>query len=221
MDLRSTAISRIAEPLSKGENIKKLLELHISPYIDQVEKAQILEDLKDIDKSAGTFLEWFGVLKGVKRPRTTINNEELNQFLNLYNGDKLGFSDKDISKPLFFNQLNYFKVGDPAFKRIIKAYCNLTGFKGTVEEYSLFFKEIFGINIQLRTLNWNLEFIVENSNTLTLDDVLMIELTPKLPQTKNTFFVSPYNLFSLEFDSIKGSNLDFDEVATSSFYYSL
>lgn len=221
-NLENIAFSRIAEPLSRGENVKKLLALHVSPYSEQTKNAVILENLKNLDKSAGTFLEWFGVLKGLVRPHTTIdsNIDLTNNFLNFFNGDKLGFSKYDISKPLYFNQKNYFKVGDLYFKRIIETYCNLTNFKGTVDEYSYIFKEVFGVDVQIRVSNWNLEFILENSNTLTIDYVLIEELTPKLPQTKNTLFISPYSLFSLEFDSIKGTNLDFSDEKNSSFYFS-
>ena len=213
------AISRIAEPLSRGENVKKLLTLHVSPYQNQYEKALTLESLKSIDKSYSNFLEWFGVLKGIKRPKTTINNEVLNQFLNTMTPDKLGFSDTDISKPMYFNQKNYFKVGDLAFKRIIRAFCNLTGFKGRVDEYSYIFQELYGVDVQIR-LEDDLEFIIENTNSVTIDDVLMFALTPTLPQTKNKFFKSPYSLFSLNFINIEGTKLDFTSDVTSSFYFS-
>jgi len=219
LDLVEIANSRIAEPLSKGENIKKLLALHISPYIEESEKAKILEDLKDIDLSAGTFLEWFGVLKGISRPKTTIDSESLTQFFNVFTPDNFGFSDTDISKPLFFSQDNYFKVGDLAFKIIIKAYCQLTNFQGTVDEFSYFFKEIFGVDIQIRHSENILSLIIENTNQLTIDTVLLFDLTPSLPQTKNIFYKSPYKLFSLEFDNIEGTNLDFDEIQTSSLYF--
>ena len=179
-----------------------------------------LHDLKNIDKSSSNFLEWFGVLKGIKRPKTTINNEVLNQFLNVMTPDRLGFSDIDISKPLYFNQLNYFKVGDLEFKRIIKAFCYLTNFKGTVPEYSYIFKELFGVDVQMR-LTDTLEFIIEDTNTLTIDDILIVTLTPELEQTKNAFFKSPYSLFSLNFINIEGTKLDFtNDVTTSSFYFS-
>jgi hypothetical protein len=219
-NLENIAFSRIAEPLSRGENVKKLLSLHVSPYSEQTTNAVILENLKNLDKSYGTFIDWFGVLKGVARPHTTIDSDKINNFLNLFNGDKLGFNKDDISKPLYFNQKNYFKVGDLYFKRIIETYCNLTNFKGTVDEYSYIFKEVFGVDVQIRVSNWNLEFILENSNTLTIDYILIQELTPTLPQTKNTLFISPYNLFSLEFDNIKGTNLDFNDEKNSSFYFS-
>jgi hypothetical protein len=218
-DLKNIAFSRIAEPLSKGENVKKLLELHISPYTNQVQKAGILEDLKDIDRSSGVFLEWFGILKGLPRPKTTINDQGLNQFFNVMTPDRAGFSEFDIAKPLFFGELNYFDIGDPEYKRIIKAYCKLTGFRGTMDEYSLFFKEIFGVNVQIRVPEYDLEFIIEDTNTLTIDIQMIEDLTPKLPQTKNSFFSSPYSLFSLEFNNIKGSNLDFSEEITTSFYF--
>ena len=217
--ITDTAISRIAEPLSRGENIKKLLTLHVSPYQEQYKKALILESLKSIDKSYSNFLEWFGVLKGIKRPKTTINNEVLNQFLNTMTPDKLEFSDIDISKPMYFNQKNYFKVGDLEFKRIIRAFCNLTGFKGRVDEYSYIFQELYNVDVQIR-LQDDLEFIIQNTNSVTVDDVLMFALTPELPQTKNQFFKSPYSLFSLNFTNIEGTKLDFTSDVTSSFYFS-
>ena len=213
------AISRIAEPLSRGENIKKLLALHVSPWQNQHDKALILESLKNIDKSYSSFLEWFGVLKGIKRPKTTINNALLNQFLNTMTPDKLGFSNIDISRPMYFNQKNYFNVGDLEFKRIIKAFSNITGFKGKVDEYSFIFRELYGVDVAINYLD-DLEFIIENTNTVTVDDVLMFELTPELPQTKNTFFKSPYSLFSLNFTNIEGTKLDFTSGATTSFYFS-
>lgn len=220
MNLITLANSRIAEPLSRGENIKKLLELHISPYINQVDKAQILEDLKDIDLSSGEFLEWFGVLKGLIRPKTTIR-EGFNQFFNVFTPDRAGFSAFDISNPLYFGQINYFNIGDQAFRRIIRAYCKLTGFRGTVDEYSLFFKEVFGINTQIKCPEFDLEFIFENTRILTIDRSMIISLTPILSQTKNIFLQSPYSLFSLSFSNIQGSSLDFNEEITTSFYYPL
>lgn len=219
MNLEKIALSRRSEALSEGENFKKILLQHISPYVNQVEKAKLILDLKNIDKSSDVFLEWFGVLKGIRRPKTTVNNAVLNQFFNAFTPDKVGFSDKDISKPLFFGQLNYFKVGDLEFKRIIRAYCKLTGFRGTVDEYSLFFQEIFGIDIQIRMDWYDLAFIVENTNTLTIDDVLIFDLTPTLSQTNNLFFKSPYSLFSLAFDNISGTSLDFGVEQNSSLYF--
>lgn len=220
MNLKETAFSRIAEPLSKGINVKKLLELHISPYINQTKEAQVLLDLKNIDKTSSMFLEWFGVLKGLRRPKTTINNEELNDFFNVFNPDNFGFSDMDISKPMYFNQKNYFEVGDLEFKRIIKAYCELTGFKGTVDEYSYFFREIFGVDVYISVVDFDLELIVENTNQLTIDDILIYELTPIMPQTKNYFFQSPYQLFAYSFTNMTGTKMSFDENTVSSFYFS-
>lgn len=218
-NLLNIAISRITEPLSKGENVKKLLELHISPFTNQMEQAEIIKNLKDINLSDGVFLEWFGVLKGLVRPKTTINNQGLNQFFNVMTPDRAGFSEFDISNPLYFGELHYFNVGDLEFKRIIKAYCMLTGFRGKVDEYSLFFKEIFGVNVFIRNPDFDLEFIIENTNSLTIDHLLMQSLTPTLPQTKNKFFFSPYILFSLDFPNIRGSSLDFDEEITNSLYF--
>ncbi len=135
-DIEQLAYSRIAEPLSKGENVKKLLSLHISPYVNQTKKAEILEELKSLEKSSGVFLEWFGILKGVERPHTTIDNDKINQFINVFSDDKLNFGDDDyLTKPLYFNQKNYFNVSDLLFKKIIESYCILSDFKCTVDEY--------------------------------------------------------------------------------------
>jgi len=219
IDLIELSNSRLAETLSKGENIKKLLALKVSPFQEEIEKAKILENLKDIDYSSDVFLEWFGVLKGITRPKTTIDNNGLTQFFNCFTPDEVGFSNKDLSNPLFFSQDNYFKIGDEAFKMIIKAYCELTNFTGTVDEYSYLFKEIFGLNIQLRYLENELSFIIENTNELKIDSVLLFNLTPALSQTKNKFYKSPYKLYSLEFDNIAGTNLDFEDEKSSSLYF--
>jgi len=219
-DLENLALSRISEPLSKGKNIKKLLKIHVHPYKEQITQANIIENLKNIDNASSLYLEWFGILKGVLRPKTTINNEELNQFFNVYD-TKLSFSEDDITKPLYFNQLNYFKVGDTEFKRIIKAFCNLTNFVGTIDEYSYFFKEIFKIDIVIKLIDGNLHFYIEDYNSLFVDDILIKELTPELSQTKNIFYKSPYTLFSLDFSSIRGTNLDFGGSKTSSLYFPL
>lgn len=219
MDIKKTAISRIAEPLSKGENVKKLLSLHIGPYINQASKAQILEDLKDIDKVGGTFLEWFGVLKGLKRPKTSLGVDITQHFFNVFNPDNVGFSDLDISKPLYFDQKYYFKVGDLEYKRIIKAYCKLTGFEGSIDEYSIFFKDIFGVDVKILFPEYDLQFLVENTNILTIDYDLVKNLTPILPATKNKFFISPHSHFSLAFDNIKGTKLDFESENSTSLYF--
>jgi len=219
MNIIDIAISRISEPLSRGENIKKLLKLHVGMYESQVEKSNILLNLKNIDNSYSTFLDWFGVLKGIKRPKKTIDMTFFDQFLNTMTPDKFGFSNIDISQPMYFNQENYFNIGDLEFKRIIKAFCHLTGFSGTVEEYSFLYKELFGIDIAINYLD-NLEFIIENKRTITADKILLFELTPELPQTKNKFFQSPYSLFSLNFTNIEGTKLDFTSDVTSSFYFS-
>ncbi len=79
---------------------------------------------------------------------------------------------------------------------------------------------MFGVDVQIRVNDYDLEFIIENSLLVLIDDILIKELTPTLPQTQNTFFISPYNLFSLEFDNIKGTNLDFSDEPNSSFYFS-
>ncbi len=218
-NLTEIANSRITEALSRGENVKKLLNLHISPYINQIEKAEILEDLKDVEKSAGTFLEWIGALKGIQRPRTTINDDITTQFFNLFKPDNFGFTDTDISKPLFFSQDNFFEVGDNLFKIIVKAYCQLTNFKGTIDEYSYFFKSIFDIDIIITHDENMLYFIIEKTNEISLDPLLIFTLTPVLPQTKNMFFNSPYKLFSLDFNNIEGTALDFDDNMSSSLYF--
>lgn len=218
--IEKTAFSRIPESLSKGKNFQNLLNIHVSSFDNQIQKAEILRNLKSIDNATGPFLDWFGVLKGIKRPKTTINNEELNQFFNVFIPDKVGFSEKDLSKPLFFGQLNYFKVGDLEFKRIIKAYCELTGFRGSIEEYSYLFKEVFGVNVYIKYLEFDLYFIIENYDYVNVDDVLIFDLTPKIPETNNKFFKSPYSLFSCEFDNIEGTELSFDGSKKSSFYFS-
>lgn len=219
MDLVAIANSRIAEPLSKGVLIKKLLALHISPYTYQMENNEILENLKNIDKTSGSFLEWFGVLKGIQRPKRTVTLDKETHFFNAFTFDNVGFSDNDISKPLYFNQENYYEIGDPEFRLIIKSYCFLTNFKGTIDEYSYFFNEIFNIVVQIRLINHSLVFIIENSNQVTLDKALLFGLTPTLPQTDNNFKQSPYSLFSLQFDNIKGTDLNFDEDINSSLYF--
>lgn len=219
-DIEKIALSRIPEVLSKGENFKNLLRLHISAFDTQIQNSETLRNLKSIDNATGPFLDWFGVIKGIKRPKTTINNEELNQFFNPFI-DKYIFSEKETTKPYYFGQLNYFKVGDNEYKRIIRAYCELTGFKGTIDEFSYLFKEVFGVDIIIKYINYNLSFIIENYNSLDIDDILIKDLTPTLPETNNKFYISPYTLFSFQFDNIKGTKLDFDGNITSSFYFPL
>jgi len=219
-DIEKLALTRIPETLSRGENFKKLLKLHISSFDNQIQKAEILRNLKNIDTSSDVFLDWFGVLKGVKRPKTTINNESLNQFFNPFE-DKYIFNEKETTKPFYFGQLNYFKVGDNEFKRIIRAYCELTGFRGSIDEFSYLFKEVFGVNVYIQFFDYDLYFIIENYDLLDIDDILIRDLTPELPETINKFFKSPYSLFSFEFDNIKGTKLDFDDKITSSFYFPL
>lgn len=218
MNLTKIAYERIAEPLSKGENVKKLLDLHISPYVNQAELSQILEDLKSIDKSGGVFLEWFGTLKGVLRPKTTLGVDLGVHFMTYDNEVKFN-SDLVLNKPLYFGEQLYLSLSDDEFRTIIKAYCMLTGFKGRKEEYSYFFKEIFKVNVFIFSLEYDLDFIIEDSRLLNIDYDLIKELTPKLPQTKNNFNVSPYPLFVLDFPSIEGTKLDFGSTPTSSFYF--
>lgn len=219
-EIEKLAITRIPETLSKGENFKNLLRIHVSSFDDQIQKAEILRNLKSIDNASDVFLDWFGVLKGIKRPKTTINNEELNQFFNPFE-DKYIFSEKETTKPFYFGQLNYFKVGDNEFKRIIKAYCELTGFRGSIDEFSYLFKEVFGVDVYIQLFEYDLYFIIENYDVLDVDDILIKDLTPELPETVNKFLKSPYSLFSCEFDNIKGTKLDFDDEITWSFYFPL
>lgn len=68
-EIEKLALSRIPETLSKGENFKNLLRIHISSFDNQIQKAEILRNLKSIDNATGPFLDWFGVIKGVKRPK--------------------------------------------------------------------------------------------------------------------------------------------------------
>lgn len=221
MDLKALAHERQSEKFSKGENIKKLLELHILPYMNQEDKNILLENLKNIDKTEDVFLDWFGVLKGVKRPHTTINNEELNQFFNVINQDKVGFSSKDLSKPLYFGQKNYFRTGDPVYRNILKAYCKLTNFTGSIEDFEIFFKDVFDLGVIVTNQKTHLELIVEHTNDINLDDIMMFDLTPELPQTQNKFYISPYLQMSLEFENIKGTNLNFEGLPKTSLYFTL
>lgn len=218
MNLTKLAYDRIAEPLSKGENVKKLLDLHISPYVNQAELSKTLEDLKSIDKSGGVFLEWFGVLKGVLRPKTTLG-VDLDQYFLTYDNELDFDSNLVAPKPLYFGEKLYLSLNDDEFRTIIKAYCMLTGFKGKIEEYSYFFKEIFNINVFIFSLEYDLDFIIEDSRLLNIDYDLVKKLTPKLPATKNNFNLSPYPLFVLDFPNIDGTKLDFDETQSSSFYF--
>lgn len=64
-----------------------------------------------------------------------------------------------------------------------------------------------------------LYFIIEKTNEISLDPLLIFTLTPVLPQTKNMFFNSPYKLFSLDFNNIEGTALDFDDNMSSSLYF--
>ena len=219
MDLKNIAFSRLAEPLSEGKNIKDFLELHISPYVNKVKYAEILNNIKSVDNAEDIFLDWLGVIKGVQRPKTTINNDDMTPFFNVLTPDNFGFSNTDLSKPLYFGQSEFFVMGDMAYRGILSAYCKLTGFRGTVTEYSLFFKDIFGVNVQIRSSDYNLDFIIEDSRLLNIDVELGKKLVPSLPQTKNNFFQSPYLLFSLEFNNIGGTNLDFDSNVNSSLYF--
>lgn len=220
MNLTKIAYDRIAEPLSKGENIKKLLDLHISPYVNQVELSKTLEDLKSIDKTGGVFLEWFGVLKGILRPKTTLGID-LDQYF-LTHDNTLDFDSNLLApKPLYFGEKLYLSLNDQEFKTIIKAYCMLTGFRGRIEEYSYFFKEIFKIDIFIFSISNDLEFIIEDSRLLNIDFDLLQRLIPNLPATKNNFYISPYPLFVLDFPNIDGTKLDFGEAQSSSFYFSI
>lgn len=220
MNLKKIAYDRIAEPLSKGQNVKKLLDLHILAYEKQVDLSQILLDLKSITKSKGVFLEWFGVLKGVLRPKTTLG-VNIDQYF-LTHDNQLDFDSNLIApKPLYFGEKLYLSLNDDEFKTIIKAYCMLTGFRGRIEEYSYFFKEIFNINVFIFSLEYDLDFIIEDSRLLNIDYDLVKKLTPKLPATKNNFNLSPYPLFVLDFPNIDGTKLDFGEAQGSSFYFSI
>ena len=122
-------------------------------------------------------------------------------------------------KPLYFGEKLYLSLNDDEFKTIIKAYCMLTGFRGRIEEYSYFFKEIFNINVFIFSLEYDLDFIIEDSRLLNIDYDLVKKLTPKLPATKNNFNLSPYPLFVLDFPNIDGTKLDFGEAQSSSFYF--
>ncbi len=221
MDLEKIASTRQSEKLSKGENIKKLLSLHLSPYTNQEEKNILLKNLKDINSTSDVFLDWFGALKGVQRPHTTINNEQLNQFFDVFGGGKVGFTNKDLSKPLYFGQKNYFKVGDAVYRNILKAYCKLTNFTGSIEEFEIFFNDVFDLNVRVSNQEDHLQLIVEGTANINLDDIMLLQLTPELPETKNNFFQSPYTRFSLKFDSIKGTNLNFEGLQKTSLYFPL
>lgn len=221
MDLKQISHSRQSEKLSKGKNIKSLLELHLLPYLNQEEKNKILANLKNIDEADDLFLDWFGVIKGVKRPHTTINNELLNQFFNVFEADKVGFTSKDLSKPLYFGQKNYFRTGDPVYRNILKAYCKLTNFSGSVEEYETFFKDVFDLGVIITNQKTHLELIIENTHDINLDDIMILDLTPELPQTENKFFISPYLQMSCEFENIKGTNLNFEGFPKTSLYFTL
>jgi len=218
-DIIKTAYDRIPEPLSRGENVKKLLELHVSAYSDQVKAAADIEGNKDLDLAGADLLEWFGVLKGLRRPKESVDKTFYDQFFNMFTPDRMGFSDLDLSKPMYFNQQNYFTVGDDAFKVIIETFCKLTGFRGTVGEYELFFREIFGVGVQIRQSGYDLVFIMYETEGVSILNADMASVTPVLPQTKNTFYNSPKTLFSLGFSNIGGTDLDFGSEITSSLYF--
>jgi len=221
MDLENIAFSRIPEPLSRGENVKKLLGLHIMAYTNQVENSELLDALKNLEYASGDFLDWLGILKGISRPKVTIQDASLDAFFNVFTPDPLGFSEYDLSNPLYFGQADFFEFSDVEYRLILKAYSNAYGFTGTIDEYSTFFKDVFGVDVFILRIGYDMDFIVDNAVDLKIDVNLWTKLVPVLSQTKNNFYQSPHSLFSLEFNNIDGSELAFDDIAGATFYFSL
>lgn len=212
-DLKSQAISRISEKLSKGENFRKLLELHISPYENQEEINEFLLNLKDIDKANEIQLDWIGIIKGIKRPFTVVNKDELNQFFSFYDDEssRLKFNEFDSVKPLYFGEENYYRADNETYRKILKAACVLTNFTGSLDEYEYFFKEVFGLNVYLQKADTYIDIIVENAQNT--DDVMIADLTPSLPKTATKLNKSLYSQFVLDFENIEGSNIFEEEVS--------
>jgi hypothetical protein len=217
--MEALAYSRIQEPLSRGEDFKKLLKLHISPYLAQKEYVEKLENLKSVEYCEGAFLEWLGAIKGVKRPFTVVGSTSMQDFYAWsFDGEipqnqaLLTFVGTQ-SEPFFFdNKIKYYKVSDVKYKQIVRAYCMLTNFAGTVEEYELFYETIFNLEVKVRYRreDYNLEFTVTESKSKFVDRVHIRELTPTLPQVKNYFLESPYSQISYAFNNMDGIGWNFD-----------
>lgn len=212
-NLKTIAITRISEKMSKGPNFRKLLGLHISPYENQEEINQFLLNLKDIDQANEIQLDWLGILKGIKRPFTVVNKDELNQFFTLYDGDssKLKFNEFDSVKPLYFDQENYYRADNDTYRKILKASCVLTNFTGSLDEYEYFFKEVFNLNVFLQKQENYIEIIIENAKGV--DDVMITDLTPILGKTEVKLNKSLYSQFVLDFENIEGSDVINNEVS--------
>ena len=223
------AESRIQEPLSDGINFKKLLKLHVSPFDTSKPTVEILKNLKDLNAVEGVFLDWIGILKGARRAYTAFGSESMNDFYK-WNFDTLqATTDGELtfystqSKPLFFGDLRYYKVSDSQFRKIVKAYCMLTNFTGTIEQYELFFKEVFNlkVNIRLRENDFNLEFTIMDFGNNKTDFLQIEDLTPTLPQTKNYFLQSKDTQISFGFANIDGIGWNFNNVKKHSFTFKI
>ena len=194
----SLALIRLQEPLSKGDNIQKLLLLHVKAYSWQTKESINISFLKDLNQK-GIFLEWIGMLKGLKRPLHTVAVNPSNHFQANFKNEE-GRVFPIAVKKLYFTQEQTLQMQDENFRRLIKAHALHTNFQGTVEEFEFYCKTLFNVDIRvLKANDFNLFFLVANTDSLNIDFSEMKRLLPKRTQTEQSFLISQKVGFEVSF----------------------